>query len=217
MPLVKTIVGSMWRRLPAHADFDDLMQAGSMGLMDAVKKFDAAQKVPFACYAKFRIRGAILDNLRQVDDLTRTERQKVKLQNKIEQEVPDAGTAAARDISTFTCFTRSRIGVSAASTWDTAANEGPEIDPAAKDDTPEQLYGKHVVRKLLAETMGVLPTRYQHVLKLYYEGDMTMKEIGKALGVNESRISQLHRSALTKMAAALADRGLQSSAMLMAS
>ena len=221
MPLVKMIVGTIWRRLPPHADFDDLLQAGTIGLWDAVKKFDPEKKVPFECYAKFRIRGAVLDSLRSLDELGRSDRQKVKLRNQEEQ--PYSGPArlsafasGSHENSPNHCFMRSTIRVAAASTWDTNESEEQVLDPAATGDSPEQLYGTAVIRKLLAETASGLPPRYQMVINLYYEGDLTMKEIGEVLGVKESRISQMHKSALSKMATALTDRGYQSADMLCA-
>ena len=220
MPLVKTIVGAIWRRLPPHADFDDLLQAGTIGLWDAVKKFDPGKKVPFECYAKVRIRGAVLDSLRDLDELSRTDRQKVKLQNKEGQPhngMTDRPSAAAgsREDSTYHCFLRSTIRLASASSWDASDNEDQVLDPVAMGDSPEQLCGMAGIRKLLAETTSGLPPRFQQIITLYYERDLTMKEIGEVLGVNESRISQMHRSALTKMASALANRGHQSADMML--
>jgi RNA polymerase sigma factor for flagellar operon FliA len=188
MPLVKTVVARIWRNLPSHADFDDLLQAGSLGLLDAVRKFHPAKKVPFECYAKFRVRGAVLDSLRDLDELGHTDRKKVKLQT---------------------------IRIAGASTSD-RENEDWVLDPAATTDSPEQLYSNVVTHKLLADTVSGLPPRYQQIISLYYDGGMTMKEIANALGVNESRISQMHKSALSKMASSLTSRGYQSSDMLSA-
>jgi RNA polymerase sigma factor for flagellar operon FliA len=219
MPLVKTVVARIWRNLPSHADFDDLLQAGSLGLLDAVRKFDPAKKVPFECYAKFRVRGAVLDSLRDLDELGRTDRKKVKLQNQSEQlssDVPDeCPPARSLKNDAHLCFMRSTIRIAGASTSD-SENEDWVLDPAATTDSPEQLYSNVVTHKLLADTVSGLPPRYQQIISLYYDGGMTMKEIANALGVNESRISQMHKSALSKMASSLTSRGYQSSDMLSA-
>jgi RNA polymerase sigma factor FliA len=216
MPLVKAIVASIWRGLPAFADFDDLMQAGSMGLLDAVRRFDASKGVPFALYAKFRIRGAVLDSLRQLDELGRADRRRVKQHEAERATAAQDGVAAGvvedglKDVSEYIPPILARIPIHAVSTWDHLDTEDRAIDPASKDDTPEQLYGSTVVRKLLAETVSGLPPRYQQIINLYYNGEMTMSDIGKLLGVNQSRVSQMHKSALSKMATTLADRGLAS-------
>jgi RNA polymerase sigma factor for flagellar operon FliA len=220
MPLVKTIVARIWRNLPSHADFDDLLQAGSLGLLDAVRKFDPEKKVPFECYAKFRVRGAVLDSLRDLDELGRADRKKVKLQNLSEErssDAPDQCPPARRPLKNdgHPCFLRSTIRIAGASTSD-SENEEWVLDPAATTDTPDQLYRKVVTHKLLADALSGLPPRYQQIISLYYDRGMTMKQIANALWVNESRISQMHKSALSKMASSLTKRGYQSCDMLIA-
>jgi RNA polymerase sigma factor for flagellar operon FliA len=208
-PLVKAIVSSIWRGLPAHADFDDLLQAGSMGLLDAVRRFDPSKGAPFSVYAKFRIRGAVLDSLRNLDELGRADRKRIKLlQRELQADGDQTAAGPGSQPAAVTHSLRSSIPVGTGSTGH--KDEGDELayDPAAADHSPEQLYGHTMIQKLLARTVGELPSRYQQVIDLYYEGDRTMKEIGGILGVNESRVSQMHRSALTKMATVLADQGI---------
>jgi RNA polymerase sigma factor for flagellar operon FliA len=220
IPLVKAIVVRIWGNLPSQADFDDLLQAGSLGLLDAVRKFDPEKKVPFECYAKFRIRGSVLDSLRDLDELSRADRKKVKLQQQSEQlnteRLNECSPSRPRQGDIHLCFMRSTIRIAATSTCDASENEDRVLDPAAAADSPEQLYRNAVTRKLLTETVSGLPPRYQQIISLYYDGEMTMKEIANALGVNESRISQMHKLALSKMASSFTKRGYQSSDMLSA-
>lgn len=211
MPTVKAVVSSIWRGLPCYADFDDLMQAGSMGLLDAVRRFDPSRGVPFAAYAKFRIRGAVLDSLRQLDELGRADRRRVKEQRAIAERSPEESVGEnVRPKDEYVLPMLGRVAARVGSAQDKNDSEDWTIDPRSNDHTPEQLYENRVVKELLGETICDLPARYQQVITLYYEGDVTMREIGRMLGVNESRISQIHKSALTKMAAALATRGLAS-------
>jgi RNA polymerase sigma factor for flagellar operon FliA len=218
IPLVKAIVVRIWGNLPSQADFDDLLQAGSLGLLDAVRKFDPEKKVPFECYAKFRIRGSVLDSLRDLDELSRADRKKVKLQQQSEQlnteRLNECSPSRPRQGDIHLCF-RSTIRIAGVSTSD-SESEDRVLDPAATTDSPEQLYRNVVTHKLLAETVSGLPPRYQQIISLYYDGEMTMKEIANALGVNESRISQMHKLALSKMASSLTSRGYESSDMLSA-
>jgi RNA polymerase sigma factor for flagellar operon FliA len=161
----------------------------------------------------------VLDSLRNLDELGRADRRRVKQEAAARSATAGGGEAlAAGDASQnrYSAAIIARIPIHSASTWDKNSMEDRPFDPASTDDTPEQLYGSAVIRKLLNETVGVLPPRYQQIINLYYDADMTMREIGKLLGVNESRVSQMHKSALAKMAATLTEQGLNSRALVAA-
>jgi RNA polymerase sigma factor FliA len=193
-PLVKSLASRMHSRLPQCVDLDDLVQAGIIGLWDAIQKFDSNKQVPFPLYAKFRIRGEMLDSLRRLDTLTRAARQARKQCDA--QECSEAYCHLTADSRTKVLR---RNGDSDDTTIEFVA--GPEA-------SPEMEYEAKKLKQILAEAATHLPERYRQVISLYYESDLTMKEVGEVMGVQESRVSQIHKSALAKMGAALTAKGL---------
>jgi len=222
LPLVKAIAIRVHDNLPVHVDLDDLIHAGVLGLFDAVTKFDADQNVAFQAYAKHRIKGAILDSLRQLDwasrDLRRRQKQVDSLTRdlslKLGRMPTEAELAQAMGISTDRwrrmAMELRTVGLVSATPNPDLENERPTDFAAAPDSHPDRMCERRQLQVTLARAMECLPERYQKVVFLYYTNEMTMKEIGDVMGVNESRISQIHKLALKKMAVALKSEGIHS-------
>ncbi|HXB69734.1 MAG TPA: FliA/WhiG family RNA polymerase sigma factor [Candidatus Acidoferrales bacterium] len=224
LPLVKCIAIRVHENLPVHVDLDDLIHAGVMGLFDAVTKYDGAKNVVFHAYAKHRIKGAILDSLRQLDWASRDLR---KRQKKVDTAVRELSTKLGRTPSD--AEVAQEMGVTM-DRWRRMQMEMRTVGPVSSTPAPDQegersqefaekpdYQPDHIVehkqlQSTLARAIGTLPARYQKVVSLYYTDDMTMKEIGNVLGVNESRVSQIHKTALLKMQAALQSEGLSMAA-----
>jgi len=223
LPLVKAIAVRVHENLPVHVDLDDLIHAGVLGLFDAASKYNPDKKVVFHSYAKYRIKGAILDSLRQLDWASRDLRKRQKLVEAITRELSDklkrAPTEAEIAEKLGVGVDRWRrmvlelrtVGLMSASSYasdrDTPAT--PEF-PAARESHPDSMCAREQLREVLAGAVKTLPVRYQKVVLLYYTKEMTMKEIGGVMGINESRVSQIHKTALEKMAAALHSAGIHS-------
>jgi len=223
LDLVKSIAVGIRRSLPVHADFDDLLQAGMVGLIDAASKYDDEKKNSFATYAKHRIRGAILDSLRQLDWASRDMRRRQKLvatamtelttmlqRNPTENEVADK---AGMDLEICRqTMTDLRNGAPVSSSHFASDNEDLPVPdfPSAPETHPDFICGREQLRGVLDQAVNTLPDRYQKVVVMYYKNDMSMKEIGNVLNINESRVSQIHKSALAKMAGTLEAQGTHS-------
>jgi RNA polymerase sigma factor for flagellar operon FliA len=224
LPLVKAIAVRVHENLPVHVDLDDLVHAGIMGLFDASSKYNPEKKVAFSSYAKHRIKGAILDSLRQLDwasrDLRRRHKQveaatrdlaAVLQRNPTEAEVAEKLGVEADRWRQMMLDLRS-VGLISASTRGPDHEDLPAPDFPSKPETqPDTMCAREQLREVLGDAMKTLPERYQKVVVLYYTNEMTMKEIGGLLGINESRVSQIHKSALEKMATVLQSNGITSS------
>ncbi len=223
--LVTAIAAHVQRSIPVHIELDDLIHAGTMGLFDAATKYRDEKEVSFPAYAKHRIRGAILDSLRQSDWASRDLRKRYR---QMEQVIAQLTTALGRtptdnevakemglDSRRWQALMVDFRSLNAAATQ-THVYEGddqlaPEI-PASPAQSPDRLFARSELRGKLGSAMQSLPARYQQVVKMYYEMDLTMKEIATRLGVNESRVSQMHKGALAKMQVALGANGVSASA-----
>ncbi|MCL6507420.1 MAG: FliA/WhiG family RNA polymerase sigma factor [Bryobacteraceae bacterium] len=223
LPLVRAIAVRVHENLPVHVELDDLVHAGILGLFDAAKKYNPAKKVAFAAYAKHRIKGAILDSLRQLDwssrDLRRRHKQieavtrdlaAVLHRNPTETEIAEKLGVGAERWRQMMMDLRNVGLVSASGRGDHDDLPAPEF-PAEPETQPDHMCARQQMRAYLQQAMETLPERYRKVVVLYYTNNLTMKEIGGILGVNESRVSQIHKSALEKMAAALEAVGIHSS------
>lgn len=215
-PLIKYIAQRIAARLPANIELDDLMSAGVIGLMDAIEKYDPSRDNKFKTYAEFRIRGAILDELRAQDWVPRSVREKAKqlerAYTKIEQEkgrqATDAEVCSALSISmeeyhsllneVRSVSLLSFDDVSSFSKADKAAlhNLG---DTSPRSPTPFNEVTQAHVKGLLAQAIRDLPEKQRLVLSLYYYEDLNLKEIGRVLEVTESRVSQLHTQAILRL------------------
>jgi RNA polymerase sigma factor for flagellar operon FliA len=223
LPLVRAIAVRVYENLPVHVDLDDLVHAGIMGLIDAATKFSAEKQVSFQGYAKHRIKGAILDSLRDMDWASRDLRKRHKQLEAITRELtavmernPTEAEIAEKmgmDIEKWrqVAVELRMVGLLSASSR-APENENQTVPefPATDDLNPDVLTGQRELRALLSTAMKPLPERYQTVIGLYYLGGKTMKEIGDRLGINESRVSQIHRAALDRMQVNLQSAGIHS-------
>ena len=223
LPLVKAIAVRVHENLPVHVEVDDLVHAGVLGLFDAATKFNPEKQVAFSAYAKHRIKGAILDSLRQLDWASRDMRRRHKQveaatrelaatlqRNPTEAEVAQKLGMDVERMRSMMLDLRN-VGLISASTRGTESEDLPAPDfPTKPDSHPDSICAKEQLRSVLGLAMKTLPERYQKVVMLYYTNEMTMKEIGTILGINESRVSQIHKSALEKMNVALEGAGITS-------
>lgn len=229
LQLVRAIAVRVHENLPVYVELDDLVHAGILGLFDAADKYDASKQVAFSSYAKHRIKGAILDSLRQADWASRDLRRRHKQVEAIMQELtaelhrtPTDEEMADRlgmDVERWrqTMIDLRNVGMISASTRSNDQEDLPAPEfPAKPESQPDSMCEREQMRTVLGSAMKTLPQRYQMVVSLYYTNEMTMKEIGGVLGINESRVSQIHKSALEKMATALHSTGIHSSQALMA-
>jgi RNA polymerase sigma factor for flagellar operon FliA len=225
LPLVKAIAIRVHENLPVHVDVDDLVHAGILGLFDAINKYDPEKQVAFSSYAKHRIKGAILDSLRQLDWASRDLRRRHKqveavtrdLTATLQRSPTDAEVAEKLGVGQERwrqmMVDLRNVGLVSASTRGQDGDELPPPDfPGTPDTQPDVMCSRQQLRSVLSEAMKTLPERYQKVVSLYYTNEMTMKEIGGVLGINESRVSQIHKSALEKMAVVLESAGITSMA-----
>ena len=210
--LVKLVAGRLSMYLGHNVEYDDLVSYGIFGLIDAIDKFDLEKNVKFETYASLRIRGAILDQIRKMDWIPRSVRQR---QRKIDEamkqiEMRTGKTASDEELAKQLGLTDEEL-----CSWQTqlkgtnvvSLNEfeenGPEpmIDSAhpVRFSQPEEVVEEAELKEKLAESLELLTEKERRVIELYYYEDMTLKEISKILEVSESRISQLHTKALNKM------------------
>lgn len=218
LPTVYYIARRIHERLPQQVPLEDLVSAGVVGLIEAVRSYDSGKSVPFKSFAKFRIRGAILDNLRELDWGSRLLRHKgrqveeaISKLSKILGRQPEAEEIAAElniSIDKLYEITRSvdgaiLIGQQVNSTYDRSEKQDLIESAVSGDENPFELCVRTEVKEKLAETIGTLSANEQMVISLYYKEDLTMKEVAAVMQVGESRISQLHTLALAKLRAVL--------------
>jgi RNA polymerase sigma factor for flagellar operon FliA len=218
MPQVKYIARRIHEHLPQHVPFEDLVQAGMVGLIDAIHKFDSEKNVKFASYAKFRIRGAILDSLRENDwsprDLRRKSRQLDTVMQKLQTELgrtasePELAKALGLSLEEFQALANEIRGLEISSLQCEMHEDGQEADlsqniPGPPDEDPLTLCVKGEMSDRLKKAITRLPEREQQVLMLYYQQEMTMREVGELMGVGESRVSQIHSLAVKHLRAAI--------------
>ncbi len=225
LPIVRFLARRIHERLPQHVEIDDLFSAGVVGLMDAFSKFDPAKKVQFRSYAQFRIRGAILDSLRTLDWSPRELRRKGRA---VEESIRTLTARLGRAPSESEVAQEMGIALDAyqqllgdlkgleIGTLHLERNEDSgEEELAYIPGRPEEDPLFHCLRGEMEERLSgaiqELPERERLVMTLYYYEEMTMREIGLALGVVESRVSQIHASAVLHLRSALADLSMRSS------
>ena len=216
-PLIKFIANRLAMRLPPHIDVNDLISSGVLGLIDAIEKYDSSREARFKTYAEFRIRGAMLDELRAMDWIPRSVRQRYnKIENafsRIEQELGRSATdeevaeSLGVDIVEFQDMLSRSAGLAILSLEDVidrgTDGEGGRtlFDTLAglEEADPEARHAFEELKGLLAQAIDALPERERLVLSLYYHEEMSMKEIGSVLEVTESRISQIHSKAISRI------------------
>jgi RNA polymerase sigma factor for flagellar operon FliA len=219
LPIVRFLARRIHERLPQHVDIEDLVSAGVVGLLDAFAKFDPAKKVQFRSYAQFRIRGAILDSLRTLDWSPRELRRKGRAVEEAirvvtarlghapgEQEV---AAAMGLDLEAYQQLLGDlkglEIGTLHMERNEDSGEEELAYVPGRPDEDPLFRCLRSEMEGRLSDAIANLPDRERLVMTLYYFEEMTMKEIGLALGVVESRVSQVHASAVVHLRAALRD------------
>jgi RNA polymerase sigma factor FliA len=218
LPLVKRLAFKIREHLPAHVEFDDLLANGVLGLVDAVAKFDATKRVKLESYARHRIRGGILDGLRGADPASRDMRRKNKkiqqlyrqLEAKLGRPVTDGEIAAALGISLSrwhqTLNEVQGVGFDFGSRSISAGptSKRPSAEPtllADDHEDPFEMCYRSEQREILNRALSYLRERDRRIIMLYYHEELTMKQIADNLGVDESRVSQLHTAALARLKA----------------
>lgn len=215
-PLVKYVAGKVAIGMPHNVEFDDLVGYGVFGLFDAIAKFDPEKHVKFKTYAVTRIRGAIFDELRSIDWVPRSVRQKTReleeairtLEAQMGRAATDEEIAAAMSISVdeLQGLILKISGTSMLSlndVWyageeDDKISIGESIESPASMN-PDIIVEKGEIKRVIMRAIQELPDKEKKVLVLYYYEDLTLKEIGHVLGVTESRISQLHTKAIMRL------------------
>lgn len=220
-PLVKRIAFQLMARLPANVEVDDLIQSGMIGLLDAISRYETGHGAQFETYAVLRVRGAMLDGLRENDwlprslrrDMRRTETVIHELEQELGRAPSESEIAAALDMSLedyqqllfearghqllyFEDFTAERD------------EDYLERHLAADEGDPLDLLLDADVRRRLVAAIDVLPEREQLVMALYYDKELNLREIGAVLGVSESRVCQLHSQAVARLRATVLGKAM---------
>ena len=209
MPLVKYVAGKVAVGLPSSVEFDDLVGFGQFGLLDAINKYDTSKNVKFKTYAVTRIRGAIFDELRQIDWVPRSVRQKsreiedaiVTLEARLGRPASDAEVAESLNM-TLDEYHKTVMKVSGTSVlslndvwYSNDENDNLSIGNNIESPVslnPDVIAEREEIKKVIAQAISELPEKEKMVIVLYYHEDLTFREIGEVLEVSESRISQLH-------------------------
>lgn len=221
-PLVKYMAGRVAVSLPSTVDFDDLVSCGTVGLIDAVEKFEPARGIKFETYALARIRGAIIDGLRVLDWVPRSLRQKARQFEAVSQRLESSLGRAATDselagalglsadeysslLTELACTTLTSLDEA----WrgDDDGGDQVRLGDGLADETavdPEDSAEQAELRRALAQAIDQLPERERLVVALYYHEGLTLKEIGKVLEVTEARVSQIHTKAVLRLKGKLA-------------
>ncbi|MBP3199113.1 MAG: FliA/WhiG family RNA polymerase sigma factor [Butyrivibrio sp.] len=218
-PLVKLVAGRLSMYLGFNVEYDDLVGYGIFGLIDAIDKFDLMKDVKFETYASLRIRGAILDQIRKMDWIPRTIRQRQKKIDAAIKEIEkdgghvatDAEIAAKMEISEDEYQNwQNQMKVTGVVSLNEFMEQGSDIPEDSNNlsssfTKPEEAIEKDELKKMLAESLELLTDKEKKVILLYYYEELTLKEISEVLEVSESRVSQLHTRALQKMRQKLGD------------
>jgi RNA polymerase sigma factor for flagellar operon FliA len=216
-PLVRRIAHQMIAKLPANVELDDMIQAGMIGLMDAVNRFEEAQGTQFEVYAASRIRGSMLDELRAGDWLPRSARKSQRtienaihrLEQKLKRAPAEAEIAREMDlpVAEYPEMLNEARGAQLVY-FDDLGGAGDDEDYLERHvaDTggdPSEILGDKRFRGALVEAIEHLPEREKLLMSMYYEQDMNLREIGAVMGVTESRVCQLHSQAVSRLRAKL--------------
>lgn len=216
MPQIKYIAQRIATKLPSHVELNDLVGAGVLGLLDAIEKFDPMRGVKFKTYAELRVKGAILDSLRNLDWAPRSLRKKSKDLERVHRDLEQRLGRPATEkevcdemqisLNEFYELVDQVKGLNLGSfqeigPQDDDRNGEPLIKfiPDGSHVDPFFIYHKSEVRSILGSAIETLPKKERLIVSLYYFDELTMKEIGRVLGVNESRVSQLHTKAMLRL------------------
>jgi RNA polymerase sigma factor for flagellar operon FliA len=217
-PLIRFIANRIAVRLPSHIDIDDMINTGVLGLMDAIEKFDPERGVKFETYAEFRIKGAILDELRSMDWVPRSVRKiatwventNTQLEKKLGRPANEDELASAMDIEVDKLheYLSRTNGVSLLSLemvgkYKDSKRSLLDFLSDSVEKTPLEILKLEELRDLVAGCIERLPEKEKLVISLYYYDELTMKDIGKVLNLTESRVSQIHTKAVLRLKAKL--------------
>jgi RNA polymerase sigma factor for flagellar operon FliA len=230
LPTVRYLARRIHERLPQHVELDDLISAGVVGLIDAFSKFDHGKKVQFKSYAQFRIRGAILDSLRTLDWSPRELRRKGRaVEEAIRTTTQRLGRAPAEheiahemglELTEYQTLLGELKGLEIGSLHmersEDSGDEELSYVPGPAEEDPLFRCLKGEMKQRLTDAIEELPEKERMVLTLYYYEELTMKEIGLTLGVVESRVSQIHSSAVVRLRAAMRSLAAKGSTMMLA-
>ncbi|MBF0226114.1 MAG: FliA/WhiG family RNA polymerase sigma factor [Desulfobacterales bacterium] len=215
--LVKYIAGRIATRVPKSVGFDELLSAGSLGLIDAIDKYDPEKNVTIKTYAEYRIKGAILDELRSMDWYSRSDRKKIHeienaslaIESRTGKQAEDYEIAKELGIDIENYFkTLGDIHSAALLSLDEYIKNDPDTKQTFKDkilskSNPDEVLEYREIKNILADTINKLSHKEKLVISLYYYEELTLKEIGNILDLTESRISQLHTKSILKLKARL--------------
>lgn len=219
-PLVKLLANRLAMRVPPSVSLDDLTSAGIMGLLDAVDRFDPSREVQFKTYAEFRIRGAMLDELRNLDWVPRSTRKKIHDMEKaiVAVEARSNGPADDEeiaeemgvDLDTFYTILNMARGIELLSLDGHIKDDSNSSDSKRSfksliqgNDDPTHHVMCSELKEVIAGAIRALSRKEQMVISLYYYDELTLREIGDVMGLTESRISQIHTKAIVKLRAKL--------------
>lgn len=213
--LVKRIAYHLMGRLPDTVQIDDLIQSGMVGLLEAIKHYDASQGASFETYAGIRIRGAMLDELRRVDWTPRSVHKKSRMvaeairevENQQGREAKDSEVAAhlGMSLAEYNQVLLDSLSCKTFSVEELVQGEEGIIDVVHAQHQPEQDLIEQNFHQALARAIAGLPERERLVVSLYYDEELNLREIGKVLGVTESRVSQICSQAMLRLRARLKD------------
>jgi len=217
-PLVKRIAHNMMAALPPSVEIDDVIQSGMMGLLDAARRYQTSEGAQFETYAVQRIRGAMLDGLRQCDWLPRGVRRNLrqveamiaKLEQKKGRAPTEAELAKALEmtLADYQHLLQEARGYQIVSYEDFSADEEDsflERHATGNDGDPLEVLEERSLRESLVAGIDALPEREKQVMGMYYEQEMNLREIGEVLGVSESRVCQIHTQAIARLRVKLRD------------
>jgi RNA polymerase sigma factor for flagellar operon FliA len=219
-PLVKYVAGKVAVGMPHNVEFDDLVGFGVFGLLDAIDKFDPEKNVKFKTYAVTRIRGAIFDELRSIDWVPRSVRQKTRemeeaigsLEAQLGRTATDQEIARSMGMDEGAYLkTMMKISGTSVLSLNDVWFSGDENDKVSIGDSiespvslnPDVIVEKEEMRRVIINAINELPDKEKKILVLYYYEDLTLKEIGQVMDVTESRVSQLHTKAILRLRAKL--------------
>ncbi|MEE9356669.1 MAG: RNA polymerase sigma factor FliA [Methylococcaceae bacterium] len=216
LPLVKRIAHHLSHKLPNTVDIDDLIQAGTIGLIEAVRKYDASQGASFETYAGIRIRGAMFDEVRKVDWTPRSVHRRSRT---IAAAIKDIENSTGREASDTDIASKLGVGLAEyhkdlqdiasarlCSFEEMVAEDGERSEVASlAEPEPSTRHIRDAFQQALATAIDSLPEREKLVISLYYDDELNLKEIGEVLGVSESRVSQISSQAMVRLRAKLSD------------
>jgi len=220
--LVKHIAARFAMRLPSSVFFNELVSAGSLGLIDAVDKFDPSKHVSLKTYAQYRIKGAILDELRSMDTYSRSMRKKIQDITRAVKAIEEQKRAPATDeeickaldvsLEAYHDMLTHIHGASVLSLDEFIKTKQKDTYSKTRfqsgikeEDNPADSFDKEELKHMMVETIKTLTEKEQMVVSLYYYDELTLKEIGEVLSLTESRICQIHTAVLLKLKARLQD------------